>query len=89
MYPAGWTGRDRAADCRLKPRRYNPCLRFCHRANTKISAVDGGVCDFSTANVLTDYVPYKGKLTITDSAGKKLSATSRRRELARRWALMY
>ena len=43
------------------------------RANTKISAVDGtAFVDFSTANVLTDYVPYKGKLTITDSAGKKL-----------------
>ena len=43
------------------------------RANTKISAVDGtAFVDFSTANVLTDYVPYKGKLTITDSTSKKL-----------------
>jgi len=43
------------------------------RANTKISAVDGtAFVDFSTANVLTDYVPYRGKLTLTDSAGKKL-----------------
>ena len=28
--------------------------------------------DFSTANILTDYVPDRSKLTITDSAGKKL-----------------
>lgn len=42
-------------------------------SNTKLSAVNGtAFVDFSTANVLTDYVPYKGKLTITDSAGKKL-----------------
>lgn len=43
------------------------------RANTKISAADGtAFVDFSTADVLTDYVPYKGKLTIADSTGKKL-----------------
>jgi len=43
------------------------------RANTKISAVDGtAFVDFSTTNVLTDYVTYRAKLTITDSAGKKL-----------------
>lgn len=42
-------------------------------SNTKLSAVDGtAFVDFSTANVLTDYVPYKGKLTITDSTGKKM-----------------
>ena len=42
-------------------------------SNTRLSAVDGtAFVDFSTANVLTDYVPYKGKLTLTDSAGKKL-----------------
>jgi hypothetical protein len=42
-------------------------------SNTKLSAADGtAFVDFSTANVLTDYVPYKGKLTITDSTGKKL-----------------
>ena len=42
-------------------------------SNMKLSAVNGtAFVDFSTANVLTDYVPYKGKLTITDSAGKKL-----------------
>ena len=42
------------------------------RANTKLSAVDGtAFVDFSTANVLTNYAP-KSKLTVTDSAGKKL-----------------
>ena len=42
-------------------------------SNMKLSAVDGtAFIDFSTADVLTDYVPYCGKLTITDSAGKKL-----------------
>ena len=42
------------------------------RANTKISAVDGtAFVDFSTAGVLTNYAP-KSKLTLTDSAGKKL-----------------
>lgn len=43
------------------------------RSNKKISAVDGtAFIDFSTADVLTDYVTYRAKLTITDSAGKKL-----------------
>ena len=43
------------------------------RANTKLSAVDGtAFVDFSTANVLTNYAP-KSKLTLTDSAGKKLT----------------
>ena len=44
------------------------------RANTKISAVDGtAFVDFSTADVLTNYAANKyRKLTITDSAGKKL-----------------
>jgi len=42
-------------------------------SNMKISAADDyAFADFSTADVLTDYVPYCGKLTITDSAGKKL-----------------
>ena len=42
-------------------------------SNTKLSAVAGtAFVDFSTADVLTDYVSYHGKLTITDSAGKKL-----------------
>jgi len=41
------------------------------RANMKISAVDGtAFVDFSAADVLTNYLG--GKLTITDSAGKKL-----------------
>jgi hypothetical protein len=39
----------------------------------KISAGDGyAFADFSTTNVLTDYVTYRAKLTLTDSAGKKL-----------------
>jgi uncharacterized Zn-binding protein involved in type VI secretion len=43
------------------------------QANMKLSAVDGtAFVDFSTANILTDYVPDRSKLTITDSAGKKL-----------------
>ena len=42
-------------------------------SNMKISAADGyAFVDFSTTNVLTDYVTYRAKLTITDSAGKKL-----------------
>jgi hypothetical protein len=39
----------------------------------KISAADDyAFVDFSTTNVLTDYVTYRAKLTITDSTGKKL-----------------
>ena len=42
-------------------------------SNMKISAADDyAFVDFSTTNVLTDYVTYRAKLTITDSAGKKL-----------------
>lgn len=41
--------------------------------NTKISAVDGtAFVDFSTANILTDHVLHKCKLTIIDSVGKKI-----------------
>ena len=42
-------------------------------SNTKLSAVNGtAFVDFSTANVLTDYVANRAKLTLTDSTGKKL-----------------
>jgi len=42
------------------------------RANMKISAIDGtAFVDFSAADVLTNYLG--GKLTITDSAGKKIT----------------
>jgi hypothetical protein len=41
--------------------------------NLKISAADGyAFADFSAADILTGHVPYRSKLTITDSAGKKL-----------------
>jgi hypothetical protein len=44
------------------------------RANTKISAVDGAAfVDFSSADILTNHVTHRGKLTITDSAGKKIT----------------
>ena len=44
------------------------------RDNTKISAVDGtAFIDLSEAGILTDYVPDNALLTITDSAGKKLT----------------
>ena len=37
------------------------------RANMKLSAVDGtAFVDFSTANILTDYVPDRSKLTLTE-----------------------
>lgn len=62
---------------------YQAAMMVCQRgilasgsvtlSNMKLSAVDGtAFVDFSTANVLTDYVSYKRKLTLTDSAGKKL-----------------
>ena len=43
------------------------------RANMKLSAVDGtAFVDFSAADILTDHVANRAKLTLTDSAGKKL-----------------
>ena len=59
------------------------------RANTKISAVDGtAFVDFSTANVLTNYAP-KSKLTLTDSAGKKLVGYIKAAGTGETWSNIY